>query len=117
MGVQETHGSPPEYAVFEYSISAWPYGAMTAPRDPRYDRLAAAIKAARLAAGLTQEEVAMRVRLTQSVIAKIERSQRCVDVIELVEIASAMRTNVSTLLELAEIGTPPPKSTKHGHRR
>lgn len=48
------------------------------------------VKEARLKAGLRQEDAALRLGRNQSWISLIERSQRCVDVVEFIQIARAL---------------------------
>lgn len=50
---------------------------------PQYDAFLAALKEARLSAGLSQEELAERLGATQSFVSKSERGERRVDILEL----------------------------------
>ncbi|MBI3439219.1 MAG: helix-turn-helix transcriptional regulator [Proteobacteria bacterium] len=52
----------------------------------------------RVAAEITQQELADRLGLPQSLIAKIEKCQRRVDLIELIRIASAIGFDVARLV-------------------
>lgn len=52
-----------------------------------YDRFLTRLRRAREETGLTQVEVAKRVKRPQSFVSKIESGERRVDVVELVEIA------------------------------
>ncbi len=60
-------------------------------RDPayrqRYRRFLEKLKQARQEAGLTQVEVAKRLRRPQSFVSKIESAERRVDVVELQDLA------------------------------
>lgn len=58
----------------------------------------AALREARLAAGLTQTQLAERMGRDQSWISLIEGSQRRVDVVEFIEIAKALEVDVVGLL-------------------
>lgn len=49
----------------------------------RYSLLLKLLRAARVEAGLTQEDVASRLGTTQTVVSKCERGERRLDVIEL----------------------------------
>jgi transcriptional regulator with XRE-family HTH domain len=49
--------------------------------DSRYRRLRQQLRALRMAAGLTQEELALRLGIDQSNLSKIERGERYVDVL------------------------------------
>ena len=53
------------------------------------ETLIAALVAARKASGLTQTDLALRLRCHQSLIARIESGQRRIDVVELVILACA----------------------------
>ncbi|MBD2106056.1 helix-turn-helix transcriptional regulator [Nodosilinea sp. FACHB-13] len=54
----------------------------------RYQQFLARLKAARLEAHLTQQQVAARLSVPQSFVSKCESGERRVDVIELLEFAS-----------------------------
>ncbi|MYM54819.1 MULTISPECIES: helix-turn-helix domain-containing protein [Thalassovita] len=58
--------------------------------DKRHDALVAYIKTCRLAAGLNQAEVAQRLGVYQSHVARIESGQRRIDVIELIRLGEAL---------------------------
>ena len=58
--------------------------------SPEHRALCDLLVAAREAAGLTQREVAHRLRRPQSYIAKIEGGERRVDVIEFIALAGAI---------------------------
>ena len=64
---------------------------MKALRSPRHRALCAALVAARKAAGLSQHELAVRLKTSQTVIARIEIGERRVDVIEFIDLARALR--------------------------
>ena len=51
--------------------------------SPRYAELLALLRSARARAGLTQGELASRLRMTQSSVSKVERGERRLDVVEL----------------------------------
>ena len=59
-------------------------------RSPRQARLQDILSDARMAAGLTQEEVAHRLRRPQSFVSKYETGERRLDVIEFLEVADAI---------------------------
>ncbi len=59
-------------------------------RSPGHLALMAALKQARLDAGLTQAELANRLKRPQSFVAKYENGERRIEVVELVEIAAAV---------------------------
>lgn len=54
---------------------------------PHYRRFVERLRAARLAAGLSQAEVARKLGWAQSVVSKCEAGERRVDVVELVQLA------------------------------
>ncbi len=53
--------------------------------EPRYRRLVAALVAARDTAGLTQRELAARLKRPPSYVGKVESVQRRLDIVELVD--------------------------------
>lgn len=55
----------------------------SAARSPRYRQFLERLRAARLEAGLTQEEVAQHLGRPQSFVSKCESGERRVDVVEL----------------------------------
>ncbi len=59
-------------------------------RSTRHEALIALIVKTRKRAGLTQTEVAKRLRQYQSYVARIESGQRRIDVVEFLEIAEAI---------------------------
>lgn len=59
------------------------------------------LRGARLAAGLSQEDLAVRVGLERTMIAKIESGSRRIDALELIRIASALQVPVDYLLRPA----------------
>jgi transcriptional regulator with XRE-family HTH domain len=64
---------------------------MAATRRPEYRRFMARLREARRRAGLTQVEVAARLRAPQSYVSKCESGERRVDVVELAEFARLYR--------------------------
>ena len=72
--------------------------------DPRYQQIVQLLIKARLSAGLTQEEIARAIDLTQPDVSKIETCQRRVDVLELFDWMRA--TNSDALL--TELLNPAP---------
>jgi transcriptional regulator with XRE-family HTH domain len=63
-----------------------------------YRTVTRALKDARERAGLTQQQVASRLRRPQSFVAKYESGERRLDVIEFMIIAEAVRVNPARLL-------------------
>lgn len=68
-------------------------------RTPQHQRLIEALIGARKAAQLTQADVAGRLSRPQSFVAKYEGGERRLDVIEFLEIAQALDTNPSAILD------------------
>lgn len=66
--------------------------------------LASLLRDLRHEAGLTQAEVAKRLKTTQSLVAKIEGGERRVDLLELRELAHALGTDLRTLVDRFEAG-------------
>jgi transcriptional regulator with XRE-family HTH domain len=64
---------------------------MDATRSPAYRRFLDQLKAARAGAGLTQVEVARRLRRNQTFVSKCESGDRRVDVVELKAFARLYR--------------------------
>lgn len=58
--------------------------------DPRYRRLVELLVAARKDAGLTQRDLAARLKQPPSYIGKLESRQRRLDVIELIDLLDAI---------------------------
>lgn len=76
-------------------------------RSPGHLALMAALKQARLDAGLTQTELADRLERPQSFVAKYENGERKVEVVEFVQIVSAIGCSGHTILDKvarAEVG-------------
>ena len=73
-------------------------------RSPRHDRLRAVLKRARKEQGLTQQELATRLKRKQSFVTKYETGERRLDVIEFLEIAGALAQDPAELLtEIAKV--------------
>ena len=67
-------------------------------RSRTHRNLCAVLVEARKGAALSQEELARRLRRSQSFIAKIEVGERRLDVLEFIEIARALNRDPSELL-------------------
>ena len=67
--------------------------------DPRYRRLIDLLAQARRDAGLTQRDLAKRVKRQASYIGKLESYQRRLDLIELVDLLDQMDVKPSTFLQ------------------
>lgn len=65
----------------------------------RYRRLLQLIVAARLEAGLTQADVAAKLRRPQSYVAKTEGGERRLDLLEFVDLMIAIGADPAPLLE------------------
>lgn len=66
--------------------------------DPRYKRLIARLRDARLAAGLSQEELGQRLGSRQQFVSKYEGGERRLDVIEFIDIAQQLGLDRDALL-------------------
>ena len=62
-----------------------------------YRKLTAILLDARNAAGLTQQEVADRLGKPQSYVAKVERNERRIDVVEFISLANALGVDPARL--------------------
>ncbi len=65
----------------------------------RYANLVRELVAARRSAGMTQTQVADRLRRPQSYIAKIEQGQRRLDVVEFLEIADVLNADPHAIIK------------------
>jgi transcriptional regulator with XRE-family HTH domain len=74
-------------------------------RSSGHQALCNALVAARATAGLTQAELAARLRCHQSFVARVESGERRVDVVELIVLARALGTSSAVLLEFTEQAT------------
>ncbi len=70
----------------------------TAFHSPRYERFRELLVARRKNAGLTQEALAKRLSKPQSFVAKYERGERRLDVIELIDVAAAIGFDPESLI-------------------
>ena len=68
-------------------------------RDPRYRRIIDGLREARLAAGMTQAELAAKLGRPQSSVAKVEGHERRLDVLEFVQMAEAVGVDAGKLLK------------------
>jgi transcriptional regulator with XRE-family HTH domain len=75
-------------------------------RSPRQARLQELLASRRAAAGLSQEDVARRLRRPQSFVSKYETGERRLDVVELLEVAEAIgfdpRKLIADLVEITQ---------------
>ena len=67
-------------------------------RSRRHRALCAALVSARKTARLSQDELASRLKTSQTVIARIEIGERRIDVIEFIDLAKALRLDPRTIL-------------------
>lgn len=67
-------------------------------RSRRHRALCAALVSARKAAGLSQHELAVRLKTSQTAIARIEIGERRVDVVEFLDLAHALRIDPHQVL-------------------
>ncbi len=68
-------------------------------RSRRHRALCAALVAARKTARLSQQDVADRIKTSQTVIARIETGERRIDVIEFIDIVHALGQDPHKLLD------------------
>ena len=67
-------------------------------RSRRHRALCATLLSARKASKLSQQELAARLRTSQTVIARIESGERRVDVVEFIDMARALRLDPRDVL-------------------
>ena len=72
-------------------------------RSAKHQALTAAIAAARHAAGLTQRELAAKLRRSNSFVWKLEAGERQLNVLEFIEIAQILGIKPSVLLAQFEL--------------
>lgn len=72
-------------------------------RDNHHVALRAELKAIRIGANLSQEELALRLGTKQSFISKYERGERTLDFIEVVLICNACGYSVSKLINTLKL--------------
>ena len=80
------------------TVDTWSTAMPKSLHSQRHLAVAAAVANARRAAGMTQAQVAKAMGRHQPFVANIESGERRVDVIELLDIASVVRLDVSTLI-------------------
>ncbi|MET0606207.1 MAG: helix-turn-helix transcriptional regulator [Beijerinckiaceae bacterium] len=64
---------------------------------PGYRRVVAALVAARKARGMSQQDVADRLRKPQSYVAKLERAERRLDIVEFIALSRALGVDPAEL--------------------
>ncbi|MGE3832483.1 MAG: helix-turn-helix domain-containing protein [Parvibaculaceae bacterium] len=69
-------------------------------RAQRYDRAIAALKDARKKAGITQAELGERLGTRQQFVSKYECGERRLDVIEFLDVASALGVDARLILDI-----------------
>lgn len=79
-------------------------------RSSGHEALCEALIAARKEAGLTQADLASKLKCHQSFVARIESGERRIDVIELIVLSRAIGTDSASLLLTAE------QRTEQDHR-
>jgi len=72
--------------------------------SPRHELVKSALIEQRKAVGMTQTQVAKRLGKPQSYIAKIERGERRIDIVEMVDLAEVINLDLSVLvLQIGQI--------------
>lgn len=66
--------------------------------DPRYRRIVDSLREARISAGLTQAALAQKLGRPQSFVAKIERLERRLDILEFAKIVEAVGADTTEIL-------------------
>jgi transcriptional regulator with XRE-family HTH domain len=75
-------------------------------RSPKHRALIAALAEARRAAGLTQRQLAAKLKRSNSFIWKLEAGERQLNVLELIEIAKTLGVKASDLIAGIEGASP-----------
>jgi ribosome-binding protein aMBF1 (putative translation factor) len=70
--------------------------------SPEYEIFLRCLRAAREKAGVTQEQLALKLSQTQSTISKMERGERRIDVVELYRICTALGIRSSDFVKKLE---------------
>lgn len=73
---------------------------------PRHKVISAVLKEHRLAKGMTQAQLAKALDKHQPFIVAIERNQRRVDLVELIEIAAILDLDIAALVKRLEQTSP-----------
>lgn len=76
-------------------------------RSSGHEALREALIAARKEAGLTQAELAKKLKCHQSFVARIESGERRIDVVELIVLARATNADAVALMSIVEQRTDP----------
>jgi len=76
-------------------------------RSTGQEALRQALVDARTKAGLSQKELAAKLRHHQSFVARVESGERRIDVVELVVLARAIGFDASEILAIVEAATEP----------
>lgn len=66
--------------------------------DPRYAKLIDRLVAAREAEGLTQRDLAARLKRPQSYVSKVETMQRRIDLLELIDLLTVLQIDPSSFV-------------------
>ena len=67
------------------------------PRDKQYLQICSSLRIARIAAGMSQEELAEKLGKPQSFVSKVELAERRIDLIETIEICSLLNIKLGEL--------------------
>jgi transcriptional regulator with XRE-family HTH domain len=86
-------------------------------RTPRQELLQSLLADARKAKGMTQADVAKALGKPQSFVAKYENGERRIDVIEFIDIATALGVVPGDILAQVESAGNSAKRTAHGSRK
>ena len=76
-------------------------------RSKGQEALCRALVDARNKSGLSQKELANKLKHHQSFVARVESGERRIDVVELIVLARAIGFNASDVLEVVEAATEP----------
>lgn len=88
------------YPTMGYPITGCTVACVTrSPHAPAYRKLRAALATARTEAGLTQAEVAAKLKRPQSFVSKYESGERSLDVVEFIAVCRALKVAPSMLIE------------------
>jgi len=90
------------YAIWKGTVPALWHGGVSLAKSvftAKYTRICQLLVAARADQGLSQAQLARRLRRPQSFVSKHERRERRLDIVEFLEVASALSLDVHAVID------------------